>query len=111
MILPSDIVFGLAFNTQNYGAQPTGQAGPYDSLNYALVSSAPTVGTDVNSDSVFWNTSYQPWLTSGTAGVFGADTAWTGYVPAVSLDTVPEPATLALVGLALAGAAVARRRG
>lgn len=107
LILPNDIVFGLSYNTTNYGVSPTGVSGPYDSLNYALVSSSPSVGTDVNPDGVFWNTTYP----GGTAGVFGQNTGWAGYVPAASFDaSVPEPTTLALAGLALFGVAATRRR-
>lgn len=113
--LPNDVVFGLSFNTQTYGNQPIGAAGPYNSLNFALVDAAPTVGTDVDPDSVFWNTAHQSFLTPGgpgVAGVFGGDTNWTGFVPAISIDasTVPEPGALALVALALAGAGLASRR-
>lgn len=110
--LPDDIVFGLAYNTQSYGVNPIGADGPYNSLNFGLVSGPPSVGTDVDSDAVFWNTSYQPFLTTGIAGVFGTDTAWSGYVPAISFDAiaVPEPASLALAGFALAGLWASRRR-
>ena len=113
LILPEEIVFGLAFNTQSYGADPTGAAGPYNSLNFAL-GGAPTVGTDVDADGVFWNTSFQPFLTSGTAGTFGPDSAWSPYVPMVSFDAganaVPEPGTLALTGVAALALVALRRR-
>ncbi|MBK9134291.1 MAG: hypothetical protein IPM15_08090 [Betaproteobacteria bacterium] len=53
LLLPDEIVFGLAFNTQSYGSQPLGASGPYNSLNFGL-SSAATAGTDINTDGVFW---------------------------------------------------------
>lgn len=117
-VVPDEIVFGLAFNTQSYGANPTGVAGPYNSLNFALNDvSGPSVGTDVNSDAVFWNTSTQSWYANydPSATAFQKDTAWAPYVPAVQFAAVPEPATWAMllfgffgVGFIMRGA---RRKG
>ena len=60
IVLPDELVFGLSFNTQSYGDNPTGTEGGFNSLNFGLVAAAPSVGTDVDPDSVFWNTSHQP---------------------------------------------------
>jgi hypothetical protein len=108
-VLPDDVVFGLSFNTQSYGTTPIGSDGPYNSLNFAL-SSGATVGTDINPDGVEWNTSHSSFLTTGAAGTFGPDTAWKGYVPAVRLEAIPEPVSLALLLPAMIGLAATRRR-
>ena len=34
--VPDQIIFGLSFNTETYGSNPTGTAGPYNSLNFGL---------------------------------------------------------------------------
>lgn len=53
--LPDRVVVTVAFDTQTYGAAPTGVDGPYNSLNVAVVGATPTIGTDVDPDSMYWN--------------------------------------------------------
>lgn len=116
VIVPDGIIFGLAYNTQHYGAAPIGTSGPYNSLNFGLSTVLPSVGTDFNTDSVFWNTSFAGFLTSGgpgVAGTFSEDTAWSPYRPAIKFeaDPVPEPATIATVlSMLLLSAYVAMKR-
>jgi putative cell wall-binding protein len=75
-VLDDDVIVGVAFNTQTWGASPTGVAGPYNSLNVTLTDTVPTVGIDENSDEIFWDTTY-PGAVSNDAWV--VDTDWTGY--------------------------------
>jgi hypothetical protein len=86
IMLPSRVIYGLAYNTLNHGYEPMTVHGPYDSLNFALAS-AVSNGTDVNNDVVMWNTSHAAFYTDGgTAGVnlFRFDTGWSSplYIPA-----------------------------
>jgi PEP-CTERM motif len=106
--VPNDLVYGLAFNTETYGADPTGIAGPYDSLNIGLSTSAPSVGTDNNPDQIYRDGTYE--RSCGTGGVFSADCGWTGYTPAVEFAAVPEPASMTLLGMGMIGIAAWRRR-
>lgn len=81
--LPNDIIVSVAYNTQTYGFSPLGVAGPYNSLNVAVPEGQTVlVGSDVNTDSVFWKTSTAAWYTDGGAGGVGVlreDTNWTPY--------------------------------
>ena len=111
--LPDEFVVALAFNTNTYGADPILLNGPYESLNYALATTSPTVGADVSADQVFWNTSNAAFYTDGGAGGVGTlrvDTGWSPYTPAIEINAVPEPASLALAGAAALGLFVVRRR-
>jgi len=89
--LPNDLIVGVAYNTETYGAAPIGSNGPYNSLNVGAVGTA-TVGTDDNTDRVFWNTSTAGYYSDGGAagvGIFREDTNWTPY------GTVPMRITIA----------------
>jgi hypothetical protein len=74
--LPDSVVYGIAYNTSDYGAPPqrpqscnaTPPGCPYDSLNVAL-STNVTAGSNTYSGTVFWNTSYAPnYCDNGAAG-------------------------------------------
>jgi hypothetical protein len=48
------------------------------------VADAPTIGIDVDSDAVYWNTmTAGNYTLPGPTGTFRKDAAWSGYVPAV----------------------------
>jgi hypothetical protein len=83
--LPTTFVYGISYNTSNFGPSPFGDATacraseqgcPYDSLNIALSTDNPgqantnvTVGTDPNPGTVFQNSPYGgEYCDGGTAG-------------------------------------------
>lgn len=96
LTLPDEIIYGVAFNTNTWGYAPLHAAGPYESLNVGLTGESPSVGVDINSDVVFWNTSHGPFYSDGGiggTGTFRPDSGWTGYVPTVTFTTFAIPAT------------------
>jgi len=80
--LPDELIVAVAYNTETYGASPLGAPGPYNSLNVSLANAAPTVGTNVDNDLMFWNTLNAANYSDGGAGGVGilrADTGWGAY--------------------------------
>jgi hypothetical protein len=122
--LPESIVWGLAFNTETYGASPTGANGPYNQLNvcynqsssYAPANGGVTVGsTDLSTKFInATNNNSGQYGGLGTIGTFstgltGTSSGGTPYgAPMVSFSAVPAPGALALLGVA--GLAGGRRR-
>jgi hypothetical protein len=97
--VPNNAIWGLTYNTENYGPDPTGVNGPYDSLNVAVTPSV-TTGTDINPGAAFLNGGTYPYSTSGPTGVFRNDCNlpdncenWAGYVPAAEFTATSGPAT------------------
>ena len=56
--LPNEVIVSVAYNTADYGTPEIGLAGPYNSLNLSVDPAAPTVGTNVDGDEVFFNSSW-----------------------------------------------------
>jgi hypothetical protein len=115
VVVPSQFIWGLSFNTSDYGASPTHVLGPYDSLNVGT-SGGASIGSDLVANSAYWNTSYGPFYGDGGAGGTGTfrldQGAWAGYDPAAEFDAVPEPGSFGMmIGAALTlGLVFVRRR-
>ena len=114
VILPDSIIYGLAYNTADYGAVPIHAPGPYNSLNFGLGTAGPSVGTDTFPTTAYWNTGYAPFYKDGGlggVGIFRQDTNWAPYTADIEVDAIPEPGTVSLVlGGAMVLLALARRK-
>lgn len=100
VVLPDDVIFTVAFDTQNHGFDPTGVSAPYNSLNYAL-STGTTIGTDVDADGIYLNgtnaSMYNDNGAGGTGTLRSDPAGWQGYTPAIqvqAVQAVPEPAVV-----------------
>ncbi len=103
--LPSQFIYGIAYNTETWGANPLGYDGPFDSLNVGLNTVSPSVGSDVVPGTLYSSD-------NSTSHVFMAETGWSPYTPEAEFDVLsptPEPSTFAFVGFGLIGLAVAAR--
>ena len=112
---PSVLIYGLAFNTQDFGAAPYHAPGPYDALHLAMSGAPPDAGANPLPNTAYWNTSYGPnYADAGAAGVgvFRQDQGWDPFSAAIAFDATatPEPATPSLIALSLVGMALTRIR-
>jgi hypothetical protein len=111
--LPSEFIYGLAYDTETWGANPTGVDGPYDSLNFGLSMTEPSVGSQPLPGTAYWNTSTaSDYADGGVRGVatFRLDSNWTPYSGAIEFDgSAPEPSTCVLIGFGLLGFGSLRR--
>ena len=97
MRLPGTVVYGVSYNTSDYGPAPIGDATachataqgcPYDSLNVGLAPRVKT-GSKPYPGTLFWNTQTPGNLCDGTplVDVFNLDSptsaCWAGDIPAV----------------------------
>ena len=122
IVVPEQVIYGVAFNTQTWGYAPMGSPGPHESLNLGLSQLPPTIGSNPFPDTAYWNTPAPANYADGGAGgvgVFRRDTNWTPFSGAVTIESqslieVPTLSPLALVllglGLAAAGVVLARMR-
>ena len=102
-VVPNQIIYSVSYNTQTYGAAPTGTTGPYNSLNVALASNPPnpTVGTNPLPDTKYWNTVVASYYTDGGAGgtgTFRQDTGWSPDTLAAEFDTAEADLSVTKTG-------------
>lgn len=88
--LPDQVVYGIVYNTRDFGPNPTGVSGPSDSLNIALSSDGDVSAGSSVSGTVWQNSANGGvYCDSGAAGTgtFRADSdCWAPYVPAVQFQ-------------------------
>jgi len=103
--LPDQLIWSISFNTETHGYAPIGKSGPWNSLNVAAktYSGEPTVGTDVEPQAAFVNSTWTGAYGDNGAGGLGTfrydPTGWAaiaplvcfGYCPVNSAAAAPTP--------------------
>ena len=106
VVVPDQLIYGIAYNTNTWGYNPIGQPGPYESLNFGLSTPPPSTGSNPLPGTAYWNTRTAGWYSdkgAGGVGTFRQDTGWASYIGAVEFESVPEPASIGLILIGLAG--------
>ena len=92
---PTNLVWGVSYNTSTNGYTPIGVPGPYDSLNVGAEGFGATVGTDVNQGVAWLAGGNYPYCDGGAGGhtfrpdvgcAVGSD--WTGYTPEINITAI-----------------------
>lgn len=92
IVVPDKVAYGVAFNTETWGADPVGATGPYNSLNVSVPDVSPSVGIDSDPDAVLWNTHTTGYYSTPCPGdTFCRDTGWSGNVPAARFNATSMP--------------------
>jgi adhesin/invasin len=101
LVLPSQVIFGIAYNTQSAGSVPIGADGPYNDLNVGLNASGATVGTNLSAPSAYLNgTIAQSYADNGAGGVgvFRLDVGGTHTTIAIQFNVPDPPVFLTVTG-------------
>jgi adhesin/invasin len=101
LTLPNQLIFGIAYNTQNAGYQPQVVVGPYNDLNVGLNLPA-TVGQNLSAPSAYLNSPNPPaYADNGAAGVgmFRFDVGGVHTTVAIQFNIpAPQPASITATG-------------
>ena len=105
IVVPNNVVYGIAYNTTHYGNPPIGEGAAcytssggcgYDSLNVLTTSAAPSVGVNpFPSDAYYSSETAANYCDGGVGGtdVFRLDAGcWTGFKPTVKVNATNPPA-------------------
>jgi hypothetical protein len=88
-VVPDEFVWTVAYNTQSWGADPTGAWGYECNLNVGVLPDAPSAG-ELGDIYVYshWTGTDGPYHDSGAGDVLRAASAWTKH-PAVKFEVAP----------------------
>lgn len=93
--LPDELIWGVAYNTQDHGYNPTGVGGPINSLNVGAQTfkSEPSYGTDVEPASAFVNSTWDAMYSDPAAGIgtFRDTGGWADNAPLVCIGVACLP--------------------
>jgi hypothetical protein len=110
--VPDQVIYGVAYDTETWGAHPIGTAGPYISLNFGLAQVPPTTGSNPFPDTAYWNTVAANYTASCPGGTLCRDTNWAPFSGAIRFDAqavaeVPAQSPMGLLVLVLCLAVLA----
>ena len=91
LVLPNDVIVSITYPTSRFGELAQG---PWDSLNLDTVATAPSVGTDVDSDVLYVDSDWANMYDGGPTGTFRATTNYTGTALNIKISAKPSSAAV-----------------